>query len=171
MAISYINKKALEKDVEKYLKTFAEAYADTAANEITKFAQQAIQRFYDNYTPKYYDRTDDLRDNSFSRYKHNNGRQYYGGVRISTHNMSPYVVGGLNNRRFIDPFYIVQPAWEKGIHGSASGIDGRYPVIQDKQSPIDYILGKMNEERFQDDIKQVGYNAAIKQQYQLLRFK
>ena len=29
----------------------------------------------------------------------------------------------------------------------------------------------MNEERFQDDIKQVGYNAAIKQQYQLLRFK
>ena len=71
MAISYINKKALEKDVEKYLKTFAEAYADTAANEITKFAQQAIQRFYDHYTPKYYDRTDDLKKNSFSKYKHN----------------------------------------------------------------------------------------------------
>ena len=100
MAISYINKKALEKDVEKYLKTFAEAYADTAANEITKFAQQAIQRFYDHYTPKYYDRTDDLKKNSFSKYKHNNGNQYYGGVRISTYNMSPYVVGGLNNRRF-----------------------------------------------------------------------
>lgn len=115
MAISYINKKALEKDVEKYLKTFAEAYADTAANEITKFAQQAIQRFYDHYTPKYYDRTDDLKKNSFSKYKHNNGNQYYGGVRISTYNMSPYVVGGLNNRRFIDPFYIARPAWEKAF--------------------------------------------------------
>ena len=171
MAISYINKKALEKDVEKYLKTFANAYADAAANEITKLAQQAIQRFYDNYTPKYYNRTDDLKDNSFSRYKHNNGRQYYGGVRISTHNMSPYVVGGLNNRRFIDPFYIAQPCWEKGIHGSASGIDGRYPVIRDKQSPKTYLLNKMDDKRFQDNIKQVGYNAAIKQQYQLLRFK
>ena len=85
--------------------------------------------------------------------------------------MSPYVVGGLNNRRFIDPFYIAQPAWEKGIHGSTNGIDGRYPVIQDKQSPETYVRKKMNEERFQDNIKRAGHNAAIKQQYQLLRFK
>lgn len=171
MAISYINKKALEKDVEKYLKTFAEAYADTAANEITKFAQQAIQRFYDHYTPKYYDRTDDLKKNSFSKYKHNNGRQYYGGVRISTHNMSPYVVGGLNNRRFIDPFYIARPAWEKGIHGSENGINGRYSAHRDAIPPLEVLQKEVDKLQFRKKIENIARNAAKKQQYQFLRFK
>lgn len=171
MAISYINKKALEKDVEKYLKTFAEAYADTAANEITKFAQQAIQRFYDYYTPKYYDRTDDLKKNSFSKYKHNNGNQYYGGVRISTYNMSPYVVGGLNNRRFIDPFYIARPAWEKGIHGSENGINGRYSAHRDAIPPLEVLQKEVDKLQFRKKIENIARNAAKKQQYQFLRFK
>ena len=75
----------LKKDLEKYLYTFADAYCREARYEITKMAKNAIEQFYKDYGPNngepwFYKRTDDLKDNSYKPYYHNNGKRIYGGV-------------------------------------------------------------------------------------------
>lgn len=85
--------------------------------------------------------------------------------------MSPYVVGGLNNRRFIDPFYIARPAWGKGIHGSENGINGRYSAHRDAIPPLEVLQKEVDKLQFRKKIENIARNAAKKQQYQFLRFK
>lgn len=67
--------------------------------------------------------------------------------------MSPYVVGGLNNRRFIDPFYIARPAWEKGIHGSENGINGRYSAHRDAIPPLEVLQKEVDKLQFRKKLK------------------
>ena len=78
-----VDTKGLEEDILKYMKTFSKAYAKEGSKQITKKAQSCIEMFYRDYTPKYYDRTYDLKNNSYVPYYHDNGKAYYGGVRIT----------------------------------------------------------------------------------------
>ena len=110
------NEKDFQDDIDKWMRTYAEAYCKQATKEITRMAENAIERFYQDYAPNngkpwYYNRTEDLLNNSYSPYYHDNGRRIYGGVRISSANMQPYLGAGISQ------FEIATSAWRKGIHG------------------------------------------------------
>ena len=66
----------LYKDLKKYTMAFSREYVQVGADELTREAQNAMNMFYGDYSPIYYNRTDDLRSNSYSKYIHNNGRYY-----------------------------------------------------------------------------------------------
>ena len=157
-----IDERQLQKDIKLYLKTFAETYCKQAEKEITEMAKDAIQRFYDNYTPKYYNRTDDLLNNSYSPYYHNNGKAIYGGVRISSHNMQPYKGAGISE------YEIASSAWRKGLHGFEN---------RDKNNriysfpPITMVEIGMGNKKFLDRLQTNAENVAEKQQYSILTFK
>lgn len=156
-----INDKELQKDINKYLKTFAETYCKQAAKEITEMAKDSIQKFYDNYTPKYYNRTDDLLNNSYSPYYHNNGRNVYGGVRISSANMQPYKGVG------ISAYEIASSAWRQGLHGFEE---------RDKNNrihtfpPIAMVQMGMGDKKFLDRLQNNASSVAEKQHYSILKF-
>lgn len=115
----------LYKDLKKYTMAFAKEYVQVGADELTREAQNAMNMFYGDYSPIYYNRTDDLRSNSYSKYIHNNGRYYYGGVKISADGMSPYYHG---QGESVPASMIANMGWH-GWHG---------PMIQ-TAPPLDYL--------------------------------
>ena len=157
----YINEKELQKDINKYLKSFAETYCKQATIAITDMARNAIQRFYDEYEPEYYNRTDDLLNNSYSPYYHNNGRNVYGGVRIHSGNMQPYVGSGISE------FEIASSAWKEGIHG----FEERDPLKRiHTYPPIAMVQMEMGNKSFLNRLQQNASSVAEKQQYSILKF-
>lgn len=120
-----VKKDDLRKDLKKYTMAYAKEYVRVGADELTKQAQTAMSMFYSDYDPMYYDRTYDLFSNSYSRYIHNNGNIYYGGVRISSDGMSPYHHG---NGESVSASMIADMGWH-GFHG---------PDIK-TSSPLDYL--------------------------------
>lgn len=157
-----VNNKELQKDISKYLKTYAEAYCKQAAKEITEMASEAIQKFYDDYTPNYYNRTDDLLNNSYSPYYHNNGKAIYGGVRISSANMQPYKGAGISQ------YEIASSAWRQGLHGfEQRDKDNRIHTFP----PIVMVQIGMGNKKFLDRLNDVGSEAAKKQTYSSFSFK
>lgn len=129
------NKQALKSDIELYLKTYAFSYARSAAEKYTEAAKKTIiDVYYGQYDPIYYDRTNDLMDNSYYKYFKNNGTTVYGGVVISDRDMTDYVNiwhvydiakgtfgEGLENVYDVSSrtpaSNVVQWAWTKGYHG------------------------------------------------------
>lgn len=157
--MAVLNQKLLEQDVEKYLRTFAKVYCRNAQVEATKMAKYAIKQFYKDYKPDYYDRTFDLRDNSYSPYYHDNGMRIYGGVRINSDNMQPYNRG---TKYETDPFEVADVAWH-GWHGVP--IRGIYTT-----PPLDIVKQMMAEENFLYKIRNNAESAAKSQSYTYLRF-
>lgn len=150
--------KSLEKDLQKWVKTYAEAYCRQAALELTETAKYAIQKFYDDYNPRYYDRTYDLRDNSYSLYYHNNGRKIYGGVRISAINMQDY-----KNGTSADD--VVGWTWFEGKHGFLDH-DMDYPIYT--YPPINIVREKRDDAAFLQKLTDYATKEAKKQSYQIL---
>lgn len=109
--MAQINTAALQADILLYLKTFARTYAKLAADAGPKIAKQAISAFYGAYTPSIYRRTDNLLNNSYSRYYKDNGTTMYGGVRISSANMSEYQYGHWSAAT------VATRTWAAGQHG------------------------------------------------------
>ena len=155
------NEKAMQKDIEKWMKTYAETYCKQAAKEITNMAKDAIQKFYDDYTPRYYNRTFNLKIGSYSPYYHNNGRNIYGGVRISSANMDEYKGAG------ISAYEIATSAWRHGLHGFEE---------RDKNNrihtfpPIAMIQMGMGDKKFLDRLQENANNVARKQNYSTFSF-
>ena len=150
--------KDLERDLEKWIRTYAEAYCKKAAIELTETAKYAIQKFYNDYTPKYYDRTFDLRDNSYSLYYHNNGRKIYGGVRISADKMQDYKDG----TSAVD---VVGWTWFEGRHGFR-GRDVDYPIYT--YPPINIVKEKRDDASFLRELTNHATKEAKKQSYSIL---
>lgn len=122
MAGIEINEAALRADVEKYLTTYARTLADSAAEEFTQAAKDVISSvYYGGYSQKYYNRTDDLRNNSYKKYKKNNGSTFYGGVKITSEAMSDYtnIWGGKQSTTSADT--VLSWAWGEGYHGYLGG--------------------------------------------------
>lgn len=157
-----LNEKALQKDIKKYLKTYAEAYCKQAAKEITQMASYAIQKFYDDYTPRYYNRTDDLLKNSYSPYYHDNGKAIYGGVRISSANMQPYKGAGISQ------YEIASTAWLDGLHGFRHHNPSDWILTF---PPVDMVLSGMQNRNFLNRLNEIGSDAAKKQSYSSFSLK
>lgn len=110
--MAYVNTAALRADILLYLKTFARTYAKGAADAGPQVARQALSVFYGAYTPNRYKRTDNLMNNSYSRYYKDNGTIMYGGVRISSANMFEYQYGHWSAAT------VASRTWAAGMHGN-----------------------------------------------------
>lgn len=168
--MAYLNQKLLREDIEKYLRVFAETYCKKGEANITKLAHYAMQEFYRDYTPKYYDRTYDLYDpkkkhkqsnGSVIPYYHNNGDAIYGGVKISSENMSLYQPFSANPT---DPFEVASFAWN-GWHG--------HPLrdIYMSPTPLEIVRKMMNKKRFLYEMRIAAERVATSQKYSILKFK
>lgn len=178
-----INRQALIADVELYLKTYAKTYTQDAAEQFTDAAKQTIiDVFYGQYDPMYYDRTDDLKNNSYYKYHHDNGSTMYGGVIISDRDMSDYVNTwhaydiakgtfgeSLENTHDITSITssskVVSWTWTKGYHGYTGGNPSNaiytFPPIAALEMKIGEIIPKL-----QNNASKV----AKSQQYSVLQF-
>lgn len=166
--LAYVNQDVLRRDINKYVTTVAETYCKLGRKNITKAAHYAMKSFYKDYKPKYYNRTYDLYDpkkenqlenGSIVPYYHNNGNQIYGGVRITTKNMSPYQIWSSNPTPARDVAYF---AWH-GYHG--------HPLrdIVMYKSPLDIVKRIMADNRLKKAIMVEAAKAVKKQKYELLR--
>ena len=164
-----VDTKGLEDDIIKYMRTFSKAYAKEGSKQITKKAQSCIEMFYRDYTPKYYDRTYDLKNNSYVPYYHDNGKAYYGGVRITADFMSPYYSGGIMNHTYTEPITIAQLAWH-GWHGDPTGYNGRFEPIR-TTPPLDVLTDFVHNETFLNFMYKYAENKATKQKYKYLDIK
>ena len=153
--------KELKKEIKDYLKTYAYTYTKEASEELTKTAQYAIEAFYADYEPNWYHRTDDLRDNSYKSYHHNNGRRYYGGVRISADKMSPYMNGW--NSEPTSPEIIVYSAWEHGWHGHSNR-----EIKPMSPTPLEIVQEKMVDKKFLSELDRKATQAANSMTYKYL---
>ena len=144
--MAYLNQEKLREDIEKYTMTIAKTYCREGMYEITKMAHYAMNKFYADYNPKIYDRTfdlfnpkkHDLSNGSVIPYYHNNRERIYGGVRISSRNMSPYQPFSKNPT---DPSDVAWFAWH-GYHG--------HPLrgISMSPSPLEIVRKMMEKEQF-----------------------
>lgn len=155
-----IDERLLREDIRKYLRTFAESYCKDAEREITKMAKCAIEEFYSSYSPRYYDRTFDLRDNSYEPYYKDNGKVIYGGVRISSDNMRDY--------KNANAFEVAELGWS-GWHGDSSGYGGKFEPIHTR-APISMVKQWMSNKNFLYSIKKKAGENARKQSYNYLSF-
>ena len=167
MAIK-VDTKGLEEDILKYMKTFSEAYAKEGSKQITQKAKSCIEMFYRDYpNQKYYDRTYDLKNNSYIPYYHDNGKACYGGVRITANFMSPYYSGGIMNHSYTEPIVIAQLAWH-GWHGDPTGYNGRFDPIK-TTSPLEILTDFVHNESFLNLMYKHADNVATKQKYKYLQ--
>jgi hypothetical protein len=158
----------IEKDILKYMQTFSEAYAKEGSKQITKKTDLCMEMFYNDYTPAFYGRTYDLRYNSFVPYYHNNGKSYYGGVRITSDFMDVYYSGGIMNYTSTDPFIVAQLSWH-GWHGNPTGYNGQFTPIR-TTSPLDVLTDFVNSQSFLSSITNHAEKVATKRKYNYLKF-
>ena len=153
--------KAIRNEIKDYLRTYALTFCSIAADELTRTAESAIAEFYNDYEPKFYERTFDLRDNSYRRYFHDNGRRVYGGVRISADKMQPY--GNIWTGRVVEPEIIVNGAWEHGWHGNP--VFGVKPM---SPTPLEIVRERMYDDKFISNLNDVATKAANSKSYKHL---
>lgn len=159
--------KDLRRDVEKYLKTYAKESSKYASKKLTEKAQYCMKYFYDDYSPKYYNRTYDLRDNSYSPYIHNNGNVYYGGVKISSDNMSPYYssFSKVNTSDYTDPIIIARLGWN-GYHGNFEPVFE--PAYDTTPTPLEILKEYFYSNEFYNDVQGYASRKAKEQNYKYL---
>ncbi len=154
----------LKKEIKDYLETYAYTYTKEAAIELTKVAKSAIEAFYNDYEPNWYHRTGQLKRNSYEFYHHNNGRRYYGGVRISAKDMVAYkkrIEDGWIDR---DPWLVVASAWEGGWHG----IYGLNTAGRMSPTPLEIVQEKMTDKSFLSELDRKATQAANSMTYKYL---
>lgn len=169
-----INDAAIVNDLNTFYNAFATTATIQASKKIEKFAQKEMSGYYSEYDPEYYDRTGQMRNHSFKRFAVKAGNVREGGILVNP---------GFTNHepKGITESEIYENVWDLGLHGRRVNHLRHYgeylsPVASD---PV-YIQGEPNrfgkiEEMiasgdFQNEMFQLGLNAAMKQKYSVLRF-
>lgn len=129
-------------------------------DELTKEAALAIETFYADYKPKYYNRHyRNFRKNSYTKYYSKSGKWYYGGVRLTPEAMQD-IYRSATPQEVFDTVYA-------GFHGAASAIDFGYDARPEASvprmwpSPRQMLLNKRDElfkhrqQYINDAVKQV----------------
>ena len=158
--------KGVREEVKEYLRTYAYEFCGWAAQELTKTAEYAIEEFYKDYTPTFYDRTENIR-NSIRLYFHDNGRRVYGGVRISDKEMEPYYQYPKKELFERDPFLVLESVWEGGWHG----IYGMHTEGRMDPAPIEIVREKMNDQSFISKLDKAAKKMANSKTYEYLPLK
>lgn len=159
------NAEAVEKELDLYLKTYATTYAKKGMEMITSLASEAIALFYEDYNPpKYYHRTEDLLENSFSSYFHNNNKQWRGGVRIHSDKMRDYTHGHSTTPAST----VVEWTWMSGYHGYRNH-DIHDPIFT--FPPYLMITDYIRQPSFRKELDAAAKSAALSHEYKYLDFE
>lgn len=160
------NKQDLVNDVELFLKTYAQSYAKGASKRFTEAAKQTIvDVFYNAYSQKYYDRTDDLRNNSAYEYFKDNGTCLYGGVVIGDRDMSDYINNWHGNNSITPASSVVSWTWRSGYHGYLNGDPSQRIQTFPPLSALEMEVGNITQE-----LENQASDIAKQQQYSVLQF-
>ena len=156
-----MNNAKIRSDILKYMETYAKTYCKEASRLLTEKAEEATSKFYNDYTPEYYIRTNDFKDNSYESYYHNNGKRVYGGVRLGSKNMSDY--------EGASAFEVASLAWN-GWHGDPTGYNGHFSPIR-TEPPIEIVKDYFYSDEFRQKLKQAATTTANNQKYSVLKIK
>lgn len=163
-----INDSAITQDLQKFYSAFAKAATKEAANRIEKFAQIQMNGYYNEYNPEYYERTMQMHDHSYKKFNMNGGNIYEGGVFVN----SSFTLHENRDDDFTEED-IYTNVWEKGIHGWRSiptRLGWEPVIIQGKPDRFGEIEKEVQKTSFQNEMFQIGVNAAMKEKYSVLRF-
>ena len=72
-----IGQAEIDADIKKFVEIYCKTGAKIAGEEFEKRAKKAIQAFYNDYSPTWYDRTGNMMNNSFRKYYHNNSDKLF----------------------------------------------------------------------------------------------
>lgn len=171
MYIEWMNRAEFERkfneDKEKMKSIFLSTVAEEAANKIAERAKTEIARFYgDRPHNVEYERTNNLRDNSYQKVLTPMGDYYEAGVHISADMMNDYV-----DDRWIDHHRVrtaipgakeavAFEAWTYGIHGP------HWNVVQvTSPSPWYSLYNYAYSASFTSYLKQYGMQQVAKGKY------
>lgn len=155
-----INNKKLNEDIDKFMRAFAVAYCKEAEKLLTEKTRSAILEYYDasvfrdgtSNEPLYYDRTYDFERNSYRPHYGRIGDTVYGGVRISTDDMSEYKHGSYSEMD------VLQLAIH-GIHGN---------TLYRSDSPLEKVRRYSTSEGFLNKLNDAAGKAVHNKRYNYL---
>lgn len=113
--------------LNKYSKEFCTMAVKKASKLLAKKMRYAISKYYGEYDPYYYDRTDNFKDNAFKEYTKLYGKTYEGGIKLNASYLDTYKNKGLS----MDDIYY-RTMW-KGEHGQEK-LYGHSGVIKIKKT-------------------------------------
>lgn len=184
---------ALYNDLEKFGEVFCSTVVEKAAPKIKQFADKEIAGYYAEYHPDYYDRTGQMKDNSFTQFV-TKGMPYEGGIEINpgnTHHHGGFYPKWGSSEPGISEEQIYTSVWDLGLHGKKGANhytntyhifdengknkfelrtlgEGRY--IQGMPHRLDRLVRKVWGSEFQNQMIQIGLDKASKQRYSVLKF-
>lgn len=123
-----------------------EELAEQIASEGAMYVQRKLmakmpelleESFYDRYDPWYYNRTNNLKNNSYFPYGLKTSKMYEGGIQVSSDLMDSYTTGTWS------PEEVMNKAWFEGNHGG---------WIVTSPIPFEYITNYVHSQAFEDDV-------------------
>jgi hypothetical protein len=163
------NKGALISDLQKFNKAFGETIVRAATPKIYEFARKEMSGYYGEYYPDYYERTYQMQDHSYKKFMIKRGNTYEGGL---------YFDPGFTFHEDADisEASIFENVWDLGIHGyrkkRGAGRDNHeWEAIQGEPNRFAKIADIVESAKFQDDLFNIGMEAAMSQKYSILRFR
>lgn len=181
--------KDIEVDLKNYYKAYGMAASRQAKKEISRKARDVMNKYYNSYSPAYYNRTGAMK-NSHSPYLSSSkgGLVYEGGVEL---NIDASDVGegidfgdksfiGIGNSSFDQKYNtsrnystssITSWVWEQGHHGYES-INGRHRYITGKPHvlPLAELMRFSESNSLLDRVDRAGELAAKMNSYKILQF-
>ena len=103
--------------------------------------------FYDRYNPVAYDRTDNIKYNSYFPYGYKTSKMYEGGIEVSSMFMDTYRYGKWT------PEKVMQEVWFRGNHGD---------WVITPPSPFEYITNYVHSQAFENDVWKHITNVCLK---------
>lgn len=148
--------KDLVDDCKKFSQTYVEAGTTEACEKIVEFTKKALSVFYGSYSPRVYDRENNIMNNSWEPIMEISGDSGRGGVRLSPSAMHEYWHHG--KKVSTEDIY----TWV--IHGGFHGLE------KTSTPPITMIVSNVISPSFNTQIEKYALNAAKKQSYKVLKF-
>lgn len=118
--------KLLNEDIKDYLNNYGTAFSEIATEKIMTLAKEQMERFYNDYSPKLYRRTDNLKRHSYYPLLNDemhDGNIYRGGIHIDATHMHEYysnshdpVTGSLKLLKGAKES-VAYYSWMEGDHG------------------------------------------------------
>ena len=167
-----MNEKAIAKDLEMFAKTCATTIIEEAAKSIKEFAYKQMVGYYDEYDPRIYVRTNQMRDSSYKPFTTTTGNIYEGGVIINSENTN-HKRGIRKNGEEYTEEEIYDNVWIKGFHGwefVGYGDNAYWREINGLPDRINRLKRKAYSRDFKRKLLSKGFEKAKSQSYSILKF-
>jgi hypothetical protein len=175
-----LNEKAIMQDIEKFARTCATTIVEEAAESIKKFAYEQMVGYYDEYDPRIYIRTDQMKNSSYKTFTTTTGNIYEGGVIINSENTNHERGTRFGGGEYTEE-EIYDNVWIKGSHGyEIVGTKGtpyngwndtrHWREIQGLPDRINRIKRKAYSRDFKRELLSKGFEKAKAQSYSILKF-